>query len=861
MQCYAPTEPDDEEIKDDFYRELEGAIANTPKGDILMILGDFNAKVGNDNTNLQHIMGKHALPSDRNDNGKRLVELCANNDLFIGGTRFPHKRIHKYTWESPNGSTRNQIDHILISRRYHNSLLDVRTRRGADIFSDHNLLVAQIRLRPSAIESQRKRNTKLNIEGLENGEMRHNYVSCLNNELLKHNHPHTLEDVTHACRIAAEKTIGLKNREKKPWISPRTWEAIERRRALKKDLINTKKSAEKLTKKQQYTEAEKQVKQFAKEDKNNFINGVAADAEIFARRNNLRGVYTAIKQITNKMPNIPPLKDKNGLPLTTIEHQLTRWTEFYKDADDNSTVQYQPTEQSRNSPPHNINVAPPTNEEISSAISKLKSHKAAGPDNLPPELFKYAADVLTPILQPIVSEAWSTNNIPSKWKEGVIITIPKKGDLSSCGNWRGITLLNTIQKVLAFIILDRITPVLNPQLRREQNGFRPQRSCSDHINTLRIVVEQSVEFRSPLYLLFVDFERAFDNLNRDAIWDTLTEYGLPNKIIDIIRELYTNAECSVRFKQKTSPNFTIRNGVRQGCVLSPLLFILVLDNVLRKTNSEIEDGIQWRPHEKLSDLDYADDICFMSHSIAGTRAKLEQLLQNAKTIGLKINMKKTKLMRLETQNTSPLIVMVDSTPTVVDDVDSFCYLGSIITKDGGADTDVQSRINKARIAFHNMRKIWSSRNISRSTKLRLFNTSIKPILLYGCETWKVTKTINQALQVFINKCLRRICNIFWPTIISNADLLQLTSSEPIEREIKRRKWRWIGHTLRKDDTDLNKMAFEWNPQGTRRRGRPKMTWIRTIQAESKNFGTWPEIRRIAQDRQRWNELVSALCSV
>ena len=108
--------------------------------------------------------------------------------------------------------------------------------------------------------------------------------------------------------------------------------------------------------------------------------------------------------------------------------------------------------------------------------------------------------------------------------------------------------------------------------------------------------------------------------------------------------------------------------------------------------------------------------------------------------------------------------------------------------------------------------------------------------------------------------MRRICKIFWPNTISNEELYRLTGSGPIANEIKRRKWNWIGHTLRKGERDIARMAFEWNPQGTRRRGRPAITWIRSIQSESRSMGTWSQIKHIAQDRARWREFVAALCS-
>lgn len=137
IQCYAPTEQDTDEQKDAFYDQLETCFMSSPKSDMKIIMGDFNAKLGQDNSNLQAIMGRHSLHAESNGNGNRLMDFCSAHQLFVGGTRFPHKDIHKYTWQSPDGVTRNQIDHILISRRFLSSLRDVKTVRDADIYSDH----------------------------------------------------------------------------------------------------------------------------------------------------------------------------------------------------------------------------------------------------------------------------------------------------------------------------------------------------------------------------------------------------------------------------------------------------------------------------------------------------------------------------------------------------------------------------------------------------------------------------------------------------------------------------------------------------------------------------------------------------
>ncbi len=146
IQCYAPTNDSEEEAKYAFYEQLQAELEGSPRHDLKIIMGNLNAKVGNKNTNYERAMGNEGCGT-KNENGKRLLELCTTYDLIIGGTIFPHHYIHKLTWCSPNGIDKNQIDHLIINGTWRRSLLNVRVRRGADISSDHHLVTAVLKLK------------------------------------------------------------------------------------------------------------------------------------------------------------------------------------------------------------------------------------------------------------------------------------------------------------------------------------------------------------------------------------------------------------------------------------------------------------------------------------------------------------------------------------------------------------------------------------------------------------------------------------------------------------------------------------------------------------------------------------------
>ncbi len=286
-------------------------------------------------------------------------------------------------------------------------------------------------------------------------------------------------------------------------------------------------------------------------------------------------------------------------------------------------------------------------------------------------------------------------------------------------------------------------------------------------------------------------------------------------------------ECCVLHNGQLTDPFTTVSGVRQGCLLSAIIFLIVLDEVLRRSLDGKRRGIQWRLTEHLEDLDYADDIVLLSHNFKDMQAKLKDLVEESQKVGLRVNIEKTKDLRVNSRKTEAFKIGEEA----IERVDDFLYLGSKIDENGGTLLDIQQRMNKARGAFSRLKNVWRAKNISLPLKIKLFNACVKSVLLYGCETWFVTSKTTQKLQAFVNRCLRNILGIWWPEIISNQELWERTGQSDINVEIKRRKYGWIGHTLRKSENEICHSALEWNPQGKRSRGCPKATWRRTVLKE------------------------------
>ncbi|VDO67429.1 unnamed protein product [Schistosoma margrebowiei] len=254
-------------------------------------------------------------------------------------------------------------------------------------------------------------------------------------------------------------------------------------------------------------------------------------------------------------------------------------------------------------------------------------------------------------------------------------------------------------------------------------------------------------------------------------------YGVPEKIVNIIRNSYDGLQCKVVHGGQLTDAFQVRTGVRQGYLLSPFLFLLVVDWIMKTSTCEGKHGIQWTARNQLDDLDFADDLALLSR------------------------------------------------------------------------THEQMHMKTASVAAVSLSNIWNSKQLSTNIKVRIFNTNVKVVLLNGAETWRTTTTTIKKVQVFINSCLRKILNIHWPDTISNSLLWERTNQLPAEEENRKRRRKWIGHTLRKSSNYITRQAPTWNPEGKRKRGRPKNTLRRIIEADMKTMNyNWTELERIAQDR-------------
>ncbi|KAL9961073.1 hypothetical protein ACROYT_G029954 [Oculina patagonica] len=298
IQVYAPTNDADTDEKDGFYDLLQQVYDRTPRHDIMITMGDWNAKLGHQLEGENGVVGKHGLGSERSDNGERFIEFCAANNMAITTTMFPHKDIHKYTWTSPDGRTRNQIDHIAVNGIFKRSVQDVRAFRGADVGSDHNLVVGNIRLKTSGVVRKQGELTarKYELSKLKVPEIKQRFVLELKNRfscLAGTESDETGEDDTQNAESVEEKwsnikkaysetaksVLGHRQRKSKTWISATSWRKIDERKKLKKKIEETRSERIRDRRRIEYNDKNKEVKRSLRADKREWANALAREAE------------------------------------------------------------------------------------------------------------------------------------------------------------------------------------------------------------------------------------------------------------------------------------------------------------------------------------------------------------------------------------------------------------------------------------------------------------------------------------------------------------------------------------------------------------------------------------------------------
>ena len=312
---------------------------------------------------------------------------------------------------------------------------------------------------------------------------------------------------------------------------------------------------------------------------------------------------------------------------------------------------------------------------------------------------------------------------PQEWNRSLFLPLLKKGDLRLCYNYGTIALIPHASKILLRIIQGRLATYIKRETSEEQGGFRKGRGTRDEIANIRWILERAMEYGKTIDMCFIDYSKAFDCVDHSRLWNALS-MGVPEHLTVLINSLYMKQEAAVKTEYGNTEWFEVRQGVPQGCILSPYLFNMYSEYVLKRVGFEDNIGIKVGGRT-INTLRLADDTTIL----AKEKEDMKNLLKKAKEVGKKagslLNLKKTKIMTTGTLNEFTL----DGTEMEI--INCYTFLGSIITRDSYVHKEINRRLSIGRMAMTKLEKIMKDRDVKKATKIKVAETITFPAVTYG----------------------------------------------------------------------------------------------------------------------------------
>ena len=345
---------------------------------------------------------------------------------------------------------------------------------------------------------------------------------------------------------------------------------------------------------------------------------------------------------------------------------------------------------------------------------------------------------------------------PKAWAQGIIVPIFKNGNTDDAHNYRGITLINILGKIYSQILLNRLSKwsEKHDKLSKNQFGFQKGKSTVDCIFLLHSVISKVLHSGEKLYCVFIDYEKAFDRINRPLLWHKLIHEGVSSKFVRALKSMYDEVRACIRCNGSLSRSFNSYMGLKQGDPSSPLLFMMFINDLLDNINSNLENMF------KLDDIIlfmilYADDAVVFARSKENLQSILNDIELYCGIWGLNINTAKTKAMIFEKGRHTTCDLFLNNVKLEV--VNSFKYLGIHFFKNGNWFRTQKRLAQHASFALHNLFSVFKQIDIPVSEKCKLFDTLVGSILNYCSEIWGTHQA--KDIEVIHNKFCRWVLNV------------------------------------------------------------------------------------------------------
>ena len=913
IAAYAPTtnknDPGkDETAKADYESSLARAISLRKPGDVLLICADANASIGRgslDGSGEHTVVGPYGI-NHLNDAGRRLRSFLSVNNLVSLSSFF--KKKYYGTWQHPASRLQHQLDHFFILQSDLKRFTDAGGCCGQLIDSDHRAVKCSLR---AAIRLQKKpqkirdKLTRLDMEALRDKDVAEKFSRKVVSSLSCHSpgrSPVSYSDIATALNTAAVQTLPKRKRGAPQWFEASAGtlrKSITNRNSAFNAWHRTPTPENKVSYKSSRSEAQRFVRQAKSEW---IVNKCRIVNSGFDNARGGKGAWDMVKVLRSGLcpPRRPPpakMKRPDGTIASTPEENGSVFADHFsglygrQPSFDESVLDLLPQE-----PVYTNLDLPPSDDEILKASRKLRD-TSPGASGLHARLWRALME--TPegfaYVREFVISFWLTEHVPSEWETGLLKILPKKGDLSDPGNYRGIMMLEVAYKIVAYILLTRLKPIKEGgQLDHEpQCGFMAGRGRFDGIFTLRQMIKKRHEHGLGTWLLLIDLVKAFDRVPRELLWQVMGRQGVPPRLISLLQALHKTVHVKFEVDGVEQVIDSII-GVKQGDLLGPELFTFFMAAVMKTWRSSHpcdlctfkyrqDFELTGRRHTasgeefSLSDSEYADDTGFVFTSREDTQRMTPLVVKHFARWGMQVHVgKDDKGSKSEilfcAADSRTHTGFVDLSPITWGDgyhmpvVEHFKYLGSYLSRDCTDNHDVDSRIESAGKAFGALRKcLFSSSTVSFAAKRAVYTTVVLTILLSGCECWSLTEKLIKRLEVFHHQCVRAMCRVTrkhtWERHIKMAKLLGDLDLQPIRFYVFKSQLGWFGHVCRMGFERIPRRLLSCWVQNPRPSGAPKFTYGRTVKKALAAFGiklkNTEEWQPLVVNRAAWKAAISS----
>jgi hypothetical protein len=909
VSVYAPQVGRSMEEKEEFYILLGNVLSAISTKEHLVVGGDLNGHVGKNVDGFEGVHYGHGFGS-RNVEGEMLLEFADSMELVVANTCFKKDDCQLMTYES--GGSKTVVDYILVRRKDRRMVQNVTVMHGESCLQQHKLLVCMLQVKECEKRRREVAESRCKVWKLKESTIQEAFQerieAILDDRVIADDNVDVVWSDFRKCfmEVAEDvcgKTKGNRRHDTTWWWNDEVAEFIKEKQRLYKVYEKSKIGEDKCkieVNKANYNTAKrlakKAVSKAQEAERQRFGEGL--DKE------DMKGsVFRVAKQIVRKNRDVVGegfVKDSAGKIVVNEKEVMEVWRTYY-DKLSNEEFPWNKDTLTEVEP-----VCGPVNEitivEVMSAIKKMKSNKAAGPSGVVADMVKAAGGAGARWVLDVCNSVVKEGKIPADWTKSWMVNVYKgKGDALECGSYRGIKLLEHVMKILERIIEDRVRKIV--KIDDMQFGFMAGRGTTDAIFIVRQLQEKYLAKKKDLWMAFVDLEKAFDRVPREVLWWALRSLGVDEWIIGVIKAMYEDATTSVKINGRVSKEFKVRVGVHQGSVLSPLLFIIVLEALSRN----FKGGL---PMELL----YADDLALIAETEELLVDKINRWKVGMEEKGMRVNMGKTVVMHCQSKagqveksgkypcgvcNTgvgsnsikctvckawihkrcsglsmslkdrtgfrcktcvngslSQSSDMLKEIPLGSDNklkcVEKFSYLGDMIGSGGGAEEASRARVRCAWSKFRELAPILTSRGASLRIKGKIYRACVQRVIVYGSETWPVKNDDMQRLERAERRMVRWMCGVSLKHRISSIDLYTRLGVEAVADVVRRGRLRWFGHLERKPEYDWVSACRNIEVEGMSMRGRNRKTWSECVRQDLNILHLKKEL---AQDREQWRGLI------